>query len=239
MKKTLTNILIFILFFGSIFFYQKVFVEPKIERLQTQLRTAKIKEDSLRKVKEGYYKKLVADTLTQIELNKIVDSLELLTENPKIVEVIKIVPKEVEKEVDKVVVKDSTLEIEDFYPNKENPFIRYNSKINLLTQKGKSKFTPYPFDIVLSIGQKEDGTFELDSKLPEIFNVTDIQVQATPMTPEKKDNFGILLGAGGGKNFHLQDPYIRVNTGIRYKKTYLQLGGNTNNTADLTLTFEF
>lgn len=225
--------------FIGITIYKNLIVSPKEEKFETALRKNKIKNDSLVQLKNGLYQKLIADTLTIKELRKKSNSLELELENPKIVEVIKFVPKEIEKPIDGIIIKDSIIETEDYYPRKENYFIKYSSKINLKTEKGEGKFSFTPQEVVLGIEQKKDGTYATKTKLPEYLKITDIDVESLPLTREKKDNFGILFGGGAGKDLKNNSSYLRLNTGIRYKKTYLQIGGNSNNTVDLTLTFEF
>lgn len=212
--------------------------KKKIEEKATELREYRIKNNTLVKISEGYYSKLVADTLTKKELREKVRSLELEVENPIIVEVIKFVPKEIDTEIGEVEVLNDTIRQTDYYPQKEDYYVKYSSKTNIKTEKGVGNFSFQPQEFKLAIGQKEDGTYEVKTRLPEYFEITGLDVQALPMTPKKKDNFGILLGGGYGQNLTTKEEFLNIQAGVRYKKTYFFLNGGTNNTLNGTLTFE-
>ena len=63
----------------------RFFTDKSQEKLRRELRVEKIKNDTLTKIKEGLYTKLVADTLTKRELRQKVDSLKLEIKDPKII----------------------------------------------------------------------------------------------------------------------------------------------------------
>lgn len=211
----------------------------KTEETRLELRKQIIKADSLTKLKEGLYRKLVADTMTIAQLRRQADSLKLELKNPKIV--IKTVYKfkEIEKPIDGIVVKDSTLEVNDAYPNKTNPFVKYFAKINLKTNAGVGKFTFEPLNINLGIEQNADGTYGLNSSVPDFINISSIDVTALPLDPVRTDNFGILLGAGLGQDFNDNSNFFVISSGIRYKKVILDIQGTSNKTLSSTLKFEF
>jgi len=214
------------------------FSNRKVEALQRELRAEIIKHDELKKINKTLYTKLVADTLTKRQLNKIIDSLELQVKNPKIVTEIVFVPVEVTKPIDGIVVKDSTLSINTYYPSKEDPFVNYKSKINLKTNKGEETFSFTPISIALGIGQNKDGTFSLNTKVPEFIKVLKIDVQALPMTPVKKDNFGWLIGGGIGTDF-VGGEYYNGSFGVRINKVYIEVEAATNKTLEGKIKFEF
>ena len=220
---------------GEHFYYKKT------EELRAEIKKERIRADELIKVNEGYYQKLVADTLTKKQLKKQVDSLQLAVKNPIIVEKIKFIPKDIEKPVDGIIVKDSIISTEDYYPKQgEDYFVKYTSEINIKTQKGVGKFSfGKPISLNLAIGEQKDGTYRVDTRLPDYINIESIDVQALPMTPQKKDNFGLLIGAGAGKDFKDNSTYLQLTSGIRYKKVYLNIGAGTNKTINGTVTFEF
>lgn len=212
--------------------------KEKAELLR-QVRIEKIKNDSLVNLGEGMYTKLVADTLTLKQLNKLNDSLKLELKNPKIITEIVTIIKEIEKPIDNVQVKDSIVTIEDFYPSKKDKFITYNSKININTSKGIGKFRFEKLPITLGIGQNKDGTYYVNTKLPEFMEVTKLDVQSQPIVEEVEDNFGWLVGVGAGNDYQYGNKYLTLSTGIRYKKLYLEVEGATNKTLEVGIKTEF
>lgn len=212
----------------------------ELEEKEAQIKKYKIKNDSLVQVSPGVYKKLVADTLTKSQLEKKVDSLKLELKNPKIVEVIKFEPEPIEgKEIDKVKVKDTTITIEDTYPDKEEPFITYTANVNIKTGLGKSDWNFEEQELRLGIGENKDGTYQVKTKVPEWLKITAIDIESQPMKEQEIDNFGFLFGAGYGQNLTTSEEYLNLQGGVRYKRTYLFLNAGTNNTINGTLTFEF
>ena len=225
---------ILITFKGASMYYAKQNEADKIA-----LKKAKIKNSELTKIEEGLYTKLAADTLTINQLKKVNDSLGLKLENPEIVTVVKWKYKEVEKPVDSVTVKDSSLIIVDSYPSKENTFVTYRADINKFTGKGLGKFSFTPQEIRLGIGQNEDGTYSVNTGVPDYLVVTGIDVQALPMETSKVDNFGWIVGARIGQDFTDLSKYFKVNGGIRYKKLYISVGAGTNGTVEGGIDIEF
>lgn len=240
--KNLTKILIGIIFIMALIFgFTRNSYKNKIDKLNNKVRTSIIAKDSLKELSEGLYTKLVADTLTKRELRHKIDSLQLALKDPKIVTEIKIVIKEIEKPVDGFVVKDSVVTINDTYPNKENPFVNYNASLNLITKKGVGKFKFTPFKIDLAIGRNKDGTYKINSKVPEFMEITSLDVTATPISPaeDKKDNFGILLGPSIGRDFRSKETFFGLGVDMRIHKFYIGVQGNTNGTASGGIKIEF
>lgn len=237
-NRILTWLIVLIVFIVSIKAVMYTY-DKKLAKADEIIRVDIIKHDSLVKLKDGLYTKLIADTLTNKELKKVIDSLELKVKNPEIVIQEVIVIKEIEKEVDGIVVKDSTLTIDDNYPNKDNPFVTYNAVFNLKDSTGVSKFTFSPIKLSLGIGLNKNGTYYVNTKVPDFIEVKDVVVQALPMIPSKKDNFGVLVG--GGLGFDLTDgtQFLELNAGIRIHKFYLGVAGTTNNTVTAGAKIEF
>jgi len=239
MKKLnlyLIGIIILLLLGG---WFGKQYYDGKLEKAYLENRTLKISKDELQKISDEQNRKLVADTLTQKQLNKIVDNLKLkLDAKPKIIIKTIVVPKEIEKPIDSVIVKNDSITINDYYPNKENYFVNYFAKINIKTQKGIGKFSFKPIELSLIISQRKDGIYQLDSKSPKWMKINNIQVQSLPLTSEEKDNFGWIIGGGYGKDYKTFENYFRVNSGFRWKKLYIQGGINTLGQGDINLNLE-
>jgi len=213
--------------------------KTKLDEAYSQVRVETIKNSKLTKINKGLYTKLVADTLTIRELRRVVDSLNLKIKNPKIVTEVVFVPVNITKPVDGIVVKDSILYITDSYPNKISPFIKYSATYNLVNNKGISNFEFTPIKISLGIGQNKDGTYQINTKVPEFIEVLKVDVKALPMGQPKVDNFGILLGAGYGRDFRDNSDFIKLSTDVRIKKFYIGIEGTTNSTISTGIKFEF
>lgn len=197
------------------------FADKKLEKEQIENRKLKISKDKLEKVSDGYYRKLVADTLTKKELKKEIEDLQIKVKDGVIVEKIKFVPVEVEKPVDSVSITKDSVTISDFYPSKEDWFINYQVIVNIndSTSLGNFSFNEIGIDLVIS--QNDDGTFQSDLKAPEFIKVNSLDILALPLTPKKTDNFGFLAGGKINRNFDSGNFRYEVMGGIRIKKTNL------------------
>lgn len=222
MKNRITLILagIVILLIAGLYFGNEYY-KKQLEAEREGARREKIKNSELTKINEGLYTKLAADTLTIKQLKKLNDSLELKLENPEVVTVVKWKIKYLEKPVDGIVVKDSTMSLVDTYPDSINPFVTYRLKVDLKKWTGTGSWDFTPQEIVLGIGQNEDGTYSVNTKVPEFLSITGLDVSSLPMKTQKPDNFGWLLGVKGGKNFLDNNNLYGISGGIRYKKFYL------------------
>lgn len=238
----LNNILLVLLLIGvalGAFLIGQNISEKKLEEQKQALRLEIIKNDKLTKVRDGLWTKIINDTKTKADLKNQVDSLGLELENPKVIIKTEFVFKEVEKPIDGIVVKDSTLEINDAYPNKEDPFAKYFATIDLTTGTGIGRFTFNPISVNLGIAQNEDGTFRLNTAVPDFINVTSIVVDALPMELPTIDNFGWLAGAGIGKDFRDESMYLTVSGGLRYKAVSILIQGTSNQTISTGFLIEF
>jgi len=207
------------------------YYSKKLNEAAETLRRQKIKNSELTKINDGLYTKLAADTLTIKDLKKLNDSLGLELENPETVTVVKWKIKYLDKPVDSVGVKDSTLTLVDSYPDALKPFVTYRLNLDLNNLKGNGSWDFTPQEIYLGIGQNEDGTYSVNSKVPDFFEITGLDVQSLPMETQKPDNFGILLGANVGRNFMDKSNLYGLSGGLRLKKFYVDtdvlLGDNT------------
>lgn len=215
--------------------------ELEIESKKIENKKLLIKGDSLKKINDSLYTKYVADTMTIKQLRAENKKLGLQIENPKVVTIIKFKPKEVEKEISQIQTQDSIIKIIDYYPNKKNPFIKYVAKINKNTNKGTGNFKFSPQKIILGIGENKNGTYSVNTKLPEYLEGITIDVQSQPIKQQKKDNFGWIVGAGYGKEITTNSEFYKVNTGVRYKKKYfnVSVGIGKLQTIEGGINFEF
>lgn len=239
-RTTLVLSGVVVLLIGLIFFGVRKY-KKDLKEAQTEIRTGKIKVDSLQKVADGHYRKLVADTLKQAELNKLVAELGLkLKEKPKVVEVIKFKPRPViDKPVDEIAVKEDSVYIEDYYPQKANYAIKYSNKFSLSKKQGLSNWDFKPIQISIVLSQRKDGIFTSDIKTPDWIEVESVDIQSTPLELYKPDNFGWIVGVGTGKDYKSHNDYMRFTGGIRFKKLYFEVGGTTEQTLDASLKVEF
>jgi len=233
-------IIIILLLLGGGFLYINS-LKNNISDLQFANRKLEISKDSLVQVNDTQFRKLVADTLTKKQLRKKIDSLgfELDNVEPKIVYQIKYVPKEIEKPTDEVVVEEDTVKIDSYYPQKENYFMRYQNTISLKDGVGLEKWTPKPISLSGVISQRDDGIWTADFQTPDWLDIESVDIEAVPLDIPKKDRFGWLIGASYGKDFQNNTEYLRLSTGIRVDKFYIDVGASTNSTIDGGIKYEF
>jgi hypothetical protein len=238
-KKDLVYLIIIILILlGG--FIGKNWYDNQLEKTNTAYKLEVLKSDSLTKVSETQSTKLVNDTNTIKDLREKIDSLGIkLKEKPKIVTEIVYVPKEIDKPVDDIDIVGDSLTVRDTYPDSIKPFIRYFNKISLETKKGISEWRFEPIEMSLVLSQREDGIWKYDIKAPLFINITDLEINATPLDTPDPDNFGWIIGGGLGTELLNQNGYARFEGGIRWKKLYFDIGLNTNVSADAVIKFEF
>jgi hypothetical protein len=241
MKINLTLILtVIILLLIGVGFFGYNYYEDKLENKSIELRKEKIKNDTLKILTNGQARKLVADTLTIKQLRSKIDSLGIeLDGRPELVTDTEIKPKDTIKVTDTLYVNEGVAYIEDYYPTKNNFFLKYTNEFKLDNPVGNSKFEWNSIKIDLAISQNKDGTYEANMKAPDFIQINSLDVEATPIDRVETDDFGILLGAGYGKDFGTGTNYLEVGGGVRFKKFYIDLEGNTNKQADIGIKFEF
>ena len=243
LKKIITNkfLLLFVVIMLVIatFKISQYFSDKKFEAQRIEIKKLKIKNDTLTKVSEGHYRKLVADTLTKKELNKKIRELEIKVKDGVIVEKIILVPKEVEKPIDSLTITNDSIIISDYYPKKDNWFARYKATVNLNDSTSLGKFTFGELPISLVISEQEDGTFRSDLKAPDFIKVTSLEVLSLPLEPTKTDNFGWLVGGKINRNFQNGDLGYEILGGVRIKKINIITSINTNEEFGLGTLIEF
>lgn len=187
----------------------------------------KIKTDSLVKVSETQYTKLIADTLTLKELRREIKRLEIENiKKPKTITVIDWKIKDKEGKVDTLYLptEEKKLYVSDYYPNKENPFVNYTLRDSI----GKFKF--YPAQISLVVSENSDGTWRTDSKVPEYFEIIDIKAVGVKRPVIEKTTPFYL----GGKAQKQNERYpLSVLGGFRVKRTIIFGGINTDGNVEI------
>lgn len=129
--------------------------------------------------------------------------------------------------------------MENYYPKKENYFIKHTSKLNIKDFKGTSKFDFNNIKIEGVILEREDGLYDFDLKVPDFIEVGEIDIQSLPKQQKKIDNWGYLVGVSYGQNLNSQINFINLNTYIRYKKLYIGIEGSTDGSLSGGVKVEF
>lgn len=199
-------------------------------RTTQELRKKIISADKLEKLSEGYYQKLIADTLTKKQLNKLAaDIIELKNREPISVTTTIIKPVEVIKETDDISVKEDSVFIEDYYPEKENSFLKYTNRLSLSSLKGVSKFKFDSIKLQQVVTKKENGLYQVDFKGPEFLELQSLDIQTEPIKETKRDKIGILLGTNYGKSMNTDTEFIGINAYLRVNKFYAGFGATSQN----------
>jgi HD superfamily phosphohydrolase len=238
MKDTfnLKTIIIIGIFVFLALYVSKCSHDNETEKLRTELKKETLRNDTLKKISEDIYEKLVADSLTKKELFKILKQLEIDVKNPKIITRIEYKQKDVEKEVDEIKLKDSILQIIDFYPNKDQYTLKYSSDINLINKKGKGKFEFIAQSLDLVISETEKGLWKATLKTDnEFVEINSLDVQTLPdVTQPQKSNWAKFGGVKYNTNLN-DNKNLEILGGVRYKK--LSVLGSANSSSQLGLGF--
>lgn len=202
--------------------------EKELLKEKSKYKIEIIKKDSLQKVSDGYYRKLIADTLTKQQLKKLAeDIVELKNRKPISITKTIIQPVEIRKETDSISIEKDSVFIKDYYPNKENPFLKYTNRFSLISQKGISNFAFDTISLKQVVTKKEDGLYQIDFKGPDFLELKSIDIQTEPLLEPVKDNWGTLIGIEYGKNLSSQENLFGINVYQRYKKFYLGVSVDT------------
>lgn len=220
--KIYLGIIAALLIIAAIFYLRKEQEKTKRFETEQELRVTKIRHDSIVKITGGYYQKLVADTLTKIQLKRLTSQvIDLKEREPVSITTIEAGPKNLAKEVDKIELKEDSLFVEDYYPNKIKPFLKYTNNISLKTKLGKSNFKFSTIKITQVVTKKENGLYQIDFISPDFIDVRSIDIQSEPMEKKKIDNWGTIIGMDYGKNLNTQKSTFGISVYKRYKKFYI------------------
>lgn len=207
-----------------------------------------IESDSLRKISDTKYQKLVDDRLTNKELISYLKST-----NKELYDIIK---SENKKPISYTIIqaqpetKTETIPINkeerdgqifttfyDYYPNKINPFIKYSGEIYTDSIKGKFDFNSLDIGIVIS--EKQKGLFEADLDAPEWLNVKKLEVKSLPLEKVDTKNFSLLAGGSTGLSLTTYRPVFEGKFGFSTKKSIWIVEGNTNSEVKIGLLKKF
>lgn len=222
MKDIKYIVTIVLLILGSIFIYSSM--NEKIKDLK---REQVIFKDSLRIIDSTQYSKIIADTLTERQLRKRIEELEIENaKKPKIITEIQWKVRDSEKVVDTIYLPkgDSKLYVSDYYPNKYDPFVNYTLKDTI----GKFKF--YPINTAIVVSENKDGTWKVDTKTPEFIEITNITAVGLKKEFEPKTSPFYI---GGGVQKQGERYPISALGGFRVKRTIIFGGLNTEGQVEI------
>ncbi len=233
------------LFCASIIFYlsrRVITIDNQLVKLQMEL----IQKDTLLKITEGKYRKVVNTYTSPKDLKEIVrknsgEISKIIINNKEKVLSNTNVNLTFKGKMDTIFVtkKDSLYTFSSFYPKSPDPFIQFDGVLNTNNNKLTEnwKFNDVKLNIVLT--EKENGLWNTYLDAPEYVKVNSMTINSLPpkeYTPkaEKAKLFNLYggLGVRSGintlKNF--KDKDITVNGAITIKnKVMVQLNYGTDN----------
>jgi hypothetical protein len=193
---------------------------------------------------------LIGILLVVSQKNKIqtkIDTKEIVVKIPEVNGVFKtpVTQKELlSKEKDTVLYKDKVLIVESKI-NKDavKRYLEAEDKLAAFTEEVRQRdyITDYSDEnLDLSVTTSIQG--KLISQIPK-YKVKEKEIKLTETTItntiEKKDNFGIILGAGFIQNNLTNTPNYELVTGVRIKKVTILGSVNTQKNTGLKILFEF
>ena len=211
--------------------------EDKITELQKDL----INRDSLEVIKDGLYKKTVADLYTSKELTKeLKGTNEILNAEVKRLKGSIIMLEEInfklknKKDTVKVVVgeidKDRVLA---FYPNSLNSLITFSREYQEDSYIDNWAFTTLKIDMVVI--QEKTGKFSAMLNAPDWVELKSLNVKTIPLRQPKPDNFDWVTMISAQKNLGTSKKQLGLDLGIRYKKGIYTVGATTENDVKVTI----
>lgn len=231
-KYIVVGILLFLMIFGISLVISNFRKDGLLEDYKKTL----IENDSLRKIDNGHYQKLVNDMKSTNQILSIIkeDNKNLykyLKEQGKKPISYTSIDFKPDDKINTIPInikeKDGLTYFNDYYPHKEDYFINYHGVINKDSLNSSWTFKPIKIGIVVS--EKTKGLFEADLTAPDWITVNSIEVNSLPLSDIKKDNFDWLIGVSGGLNYLQRTPVFDLETGFRYKKSIFSIQGTTNN----------
>ncbi len=209
-----------------------------------------ITKDSLVKIKDGEYTKLVNYYNTESDLTK-----KLKDSNKELVSEIKDKKEKVLQltglvaslrgqlssgSVDSI-GKDS-LSISIFYPQEEDWFINWKGLINTneLTYDGSWNFSRLKLNIVLT--EEVSGIWRTRINGPDYFVIDSLKIESLPpqeYIPNKSKKLSLLVGAGV-RRYYGDNPHNKlvIGAGLKYKDVYLIMDAATDNSVTGKLIFK-
>lgn len=193
-----------------------------------------LSKDSLYKVRDGQYTKLVNDTKSKSELTK-----EVKSELPQTYQDIKKAKENIISHTKVSVAPKSTTTIDtvyidtlgiqkfdSYYPNKDNYFVKHKSTIDKNVATNLWEFNSLKLDIVVT--QQKDGMYRARLAGPEWIEANEVTVNSLPLTPLTERKLKFLLGGSGGYSMNDRNIVLGIYSGIRYKSNIILIHGGTN-----------
>lgn len=228
------------LFAFMAFYVTKCNSDRQTEELRAELHKNELKMDTLKKISDTQYEKLVADTVTKRDMIKILKAMEMDIKNPKIITRIEYKQKDVEKPMDHVTVQNDSVHIEDYYPSKEKQTLKYTGDISLVSKKGKGKFQFQQQKLDLVVSETNKGIWKATLKTDnEFVEVNSVDVQSLPVAEQKIKNWKYFGGAKYNTTSNKTVQSYEILGGFRYKKLNVIGSVNTNNQLGVGLMFDF
>lgn len=208
---------------------------PRVSSHELAYKKLLLEQDSLRKEDSITYTRLVNDMYKEREFAEMLESenqylyQKLKDTEKKVVSLTKIVGKlKNKKSKVEFVKKDGITYFEDYYPKKENYFVRYKAQVEENFVIGEFVFQPLRLDLV--IAEREKGVFEAYLNAPSWLEVGSLEVKSLPMqSPSLKiDNFDWVFGGSLGYSYLNRTPLVGLSGGFRYKRLMYYLQGTSN-----------
>ena len=204
-----------------------------------------LKKDSLEKIREGEYAKLVNDLKTSSDLKKYIKEIsnnlykdiKKSKESPIIITKISTVPKTIQTTDTVYVDTLGVRTITSYYPNKDSMYIKHTSVIKDKESKNTWEFSPLKLNVIVT--QQKDGMYKARFVGPSWIEAQEVTVNSLPLTSLSERKFKFLLGASGGYDFNYRNVSAGIYTGFRYKNQIVLVNGNTNKVVSLGYIKEF
>lgn len=204
-----------------------------------------LQKDSLEKIREGEYTKLVNDLKSSNDLKKYIKEISDSTyqdikrnkEKPLIITKVTTVPKTIQTidtvYIDTLGVRTTT----SYYPNKDSMYIKHTSIIKDKEAKNTWEFSPLKLNVIVT--QQKDGMYRARFVGPSWIEAQEVTVNSLPLSPITERKFKFLLGVSGGYDFNYRNVSAGIYTGFRYKNQIVLVNGNTNKVVSLGYIKEF
>ena len=204
-----------------------------------------LQKDSLEKIREGEYTKLVNDLKSSNDLKKYIKEISDSTyqdikrnkEKPLIITKVTTVPKTIQTidtvYIDTLGVRTTT----SYYPNKDSMYIKHTSIIKDKEAKNTWEFSPLKLNVIVT--QQKDGMYRARFIGPSWIEAQEVTVNSLPLSPITERKFKFLLGVSGGYDFNYRNVSAGIYTGFRYKNQIVLVNGNTNKVVSLGYIKEF
>lgn len=204
-----------------------------------------LQKDSLQKIRDGEYTKLVNDLKSSNDLKKYIKEISDSTyqdikrnkEKPLIITKVTTVPKTIQT-IDTVYIDTLGVRtITSYYPNKDSMYIKHTSVIKDKESKNTWEFSPLKLNVIVT--QQKDGMYRARFVGPSWIEAQEVTVNSLPLSSITERKFKFLLGASGGYDFNYRNVSAGIYTGFRYKNQIVLVNGNTNKVVSLGYIKEF